>query len=185
MRRLHRQETGSDSAPTEDQLEAWTIEKGFDRLGYSSLLDMIAPDSAIRREMLAAVQAALDRLVADGEVAISVRSVGHRSAFVGAVLLMLPGTRAVRSTPPRVVLTDGGGELDRGREAGAINAWWRDDPGERYWLEITDRPDPGVDLDAPQRDATGNPTPGYSLLWWVLRGDVVFHYERREQAITS
>src|SRR3712207_3211078 len=32
------------------------------------------------------VQAALDRLASDGEVAISVESVGYRSAFVGAVL---------------------------------------------------------------------------------------------------
>lgn len=131
------------------------------------------------------VRAALDRLAADGEVEISVESVGHRSAFVGAVLLELPETRAIRSTPPRVVLSDGGGELDRMREAGGINAWWQDGPGEHYWLEITDRDDPGVDLHAPQRDAAGNPTPGYSLMWWVMKGDLVFHYERRQQAITS
>lgn len=56
---------------------------------------------------------------------------------------------------------------------------------ERYWLEITDRPDIGVDLHAPQRDASGNPTPGYSLMWWVIPGDAVFHYDRRQRAITA
>jgi hypothetical protein len=34
---------------------------------------------------------ALDRFESDGEIEISVESVGHRSAFVGAVLLQLPG----------------------------------------------------------------------------------------------
>jgi hypothetical protein len=38
---------------------------------------------------------------------------------------------------------------------------------------------------APQRDATGNRTPGYSLIWQVQPGDVVFHYRLAEQAITA
>lgn len=37
------------------------------------------------------VQAALDRLAAEGVVVISVESVGYRSAFIGAVLSSLPG----------------------------------------------------------------------------------------------
>jgi hypothetical protein len=45
------------------------------------------------------VQAAADRLYRDGELEISVPSVGHRSAFVGAVLATLPGVRP--STDPR------------------------------------------------------------------------------------
>jgi hypothetical protein len=69
--------------------------------------------------------------------------------------------------------------------AGQINAWWEHDPAERYWLEITDRPDIGVDLHAPQRDARENRSPGYSLLWWVQRGDVVFHYDRNRGAICA
>ena len=37
------------------------------------------------------VQDALDRLVRDGEVEITVTSVGYRSAFIGAVLSTIPG----------------------------------------------------------------------------------------------
>lgn len=40
------------------------------------------------------IQEALDRLVDDGEVVISVESVGYRSAFVGAVLAKVPGAIA-------------------------------------------------------------------------------------------
>lgn len=42
------------------------------------------------------VQVALDRLVRDGEIEISVASVGYRSAFVGAVLATIPGARTMR-----------------------------------------------------------------------------------------
>jgi predicted RNA-binding protein with PUA-like domain len=52
---------------------------------------------------IAWVQAALDRLLRDGEVAISVASVGYRSAFVGAVLAALPGARTAHN-PQRVLL---------------------------------------------------------------------------------
>lgn len=45
------------------------------------------------------IQAAADRLYRDGELEISVPSVGHRSAFVGAILSTLPGIRP--STDPR------------------------------------------------------------------------------------
>jgi len=40
------------------------------------------------------IQAALDRLVEEGVVDISVESVGYRSAFVGAVLAQVPGAIA-------------------------------------------------------------------------------------------
>jgi hypothetical protein len=49
------------------------------------------------------VQTAMDRLYRDGEVDIDVESVGYRSAFVGAVLATLPGTR-METNPPRVLL---------------------------------------------------------------------------------
>jgi predicted RNA-binding protein with PUA-like domain len=52
---------------------------------------------------IAWVQAALDRLARDGEVEISVASVGFRSAFVGAALAALPGARTAQN-PPRVLL---------------------------------------------------------------------------------
>ena len=47
------------------------------------------------------VQDALDRLVRDGEIEISVPSVGYRSAFIGAVLSTIPS--AIASTNPRMI----------------------------------------------------------------------------------
>jgi hypothetical protein len=70
-------------------------------------------------------------------------------------------------------------------EAGHVNTWWAGDPRQRFWLEITDRPDIGVDLHCPQRDTTGSPTPGYSLIWQVASSDIVFHYSLPERAITA
>jgi hypothetical protein len=54
---------------------------------------------------IAWIQAAMDRLEAERQIEISVESVGHRSAFVGAVLRELPGAEAVcRGSPPRIKL---------------------------------------------------------------------------------
>jgi hypothetical protein len=55
------------------------------------------------------VQDAMDRLMASGEIEISVDSVGYRSAFVGAVLLALDGSEVVvGATPPRIRLRSRG-----------------------------------------------------------------------------
>ena len=54
---------------------------------------------------IAWIQDALDRLASDGEVQISVESVGYRSAFVGAVLRSLDGTESSPTTM-RVRLVD-------------------------------------------------------------------------------
>jgi hypothetical protein len=70
-------------------------------------------------------------------------------------------------------------------EAAALNACWEGDARERYWLEITDRVDLGADRHAPQRDASGNPTSGCSLIWRVQRGDLAFHYDKNKRSIHS
>src|SRR4051812_22666749 len=101
------------------------------------------------------VQNGLQRLLEDGEVEVSVPSLGHRSAFIGAVLLKVPGAVLAQTTPARVRLTDASSVYQLS-EAGQVNSWWDADPRQRYWLEITDRPDIGVDLHCPQRDAAGN-----------------------------
>jgi hypothetical protein len=44
------------------------------------------------------VQAAFDELVEKGELAIEVESVGYRSAFIGAVLLSMPGVEQMSGT---------------------------------------------------------------------------------------
>jgi len=131
-----------------------------------------------------AVQVGIDLLLETGEVEVHPRFLGHRSSFVGAVLLTLPGAVAHRTSPPRIELTDPVTAY-RANEAGHINEWWTDDPQQRFWLEITDRPDIGIDLHCPQRDATGNRTPGYSLIWCVQVDDIVFHYNKNEHAITG
>jgi hypothetical protein len=53
---------------------------------------------------LAQVQDAVNRLERDGEIEVSVPSLGYRSAFVGAVLAQLPGAVIVRRSPPRIRL---------------------------------------------------------------------------------
>lgn len=51
------------------------------------------------------VQSAIDRLIRERELEISPQSVGYRSAFVGAVLLTLPGVEGA-TNPRRVRLVD-------------------------------------------------------------------------------
>ena len=51
------------------------------------------------------VQNGLDRLFSDGEVVVDPDVLEHRSAFVAAVLLTLPGTSAVGAAPSRIVLS--------------------------------------------------------------------------------
>ena len=53
---------------------------------------------------IADIQVAANRLYAEGSIDISVESVGHRSAFIGAVLATLPG--ALVELRPRRILLD-------------------------------------------------------------------------------
>jgi hypothetical protein len=130
------------------------------------------------------VQKGIDQLVEAGEVEVHPSSLGYRSSFVGAVLLTLPGTVLTATSPPRIRLTDPITAYRAG-EAGRINQWWAGDPRQRFWLETTDRNDIGVDLHCPQRDGRGARTPGFSLIWWMQPGDVVFHYDLNKRAITA
>jgi hypothetical protein len=54
-----------------------------------------------------------------------------------------------------------------------------------YWLEITDRPDIGVDLKIPQTDERGDPYWSYSLIHEVSQGDLVLHYRKQDHAIVG
>jgi hypothetical protein len=76
------------------------------------------------------VQDAMERFQRDGEVDISVDSVGHRSAFVGAVLASLPGTRA-ELDPRRVVLSDRREPLSQQRARR-----WREPPEVATALDV-------------------------------------------------
>src|SRR5215813_13898065 len=66
-----------------------------------------------------------------------------------------------------------------------FNRWWDGNTKEIYWLEVTDRKDIGVDLNAPQLRDDGDEYYGYSLIQEVCDGDVVFHYHKDAKAIIS
>jgi hypothetical protein len=50
------------------------------------------------------VQNGLEQLLETDEIEVSGPSLGHRSSFVGAVLLTLPDAVLIRTTPPRIRL---------------------------------------------------------------------------------
>lgn len=52
-------------------------------------------------------------------------------------------------------------------------------------MEITDRDDLGVDLNAPQRNQQGADYWSYSLIRYVREGDVVLHYFKPDEAIVG
>ena len=66
-----------------------------------------------------------------------------------------------------------------------VHRWWDSRQAERYWLEITDRPDLGVDLKAPQSGDSGNEQWSYSLVKEASDGDLVFHYWKPSSAIVA
>ncbi|MET8522951.1 DUF3883 domain-containing protein [Nocardioides sp. NPDC004968] len=61
----------------------------------------------------------------------------------------------------------------------AINEWWIEDPTEKYWIEITNRDDIGIDLNAPKVADSGNETWSYTLVNHVIPGDIVFHWDKK------
>lgn len=63
--------------------------------------------------------------------------------------------------------------------------WWQNKPGERYWLEATDREDIGTDLKAPDADASGRGNWRYTLFRETTPGDIVFHYDGQQGAIVG
>lgn len=131
------------------------------------------------------VQHALDRLESDGEVVVHPTTLGYRSAFCGAVLKTVAGVRRLDGSPPRLGWRAERSPLTAGKAEHSLNVWWEPVVGERYWIEITDRRDIGVDLHCPQRDARGEPNVGYSTILAVRDGDVVFHYDRNVKAVTA
>ena len=53
LRRLQQLETATAADATDEELDAWLAETGRTALTYSDLLELIAPDQAVRREYLA------------------------------------------------------------------------------------------------------------------------------------
>ena len=63
--------------------------------------------------------------------------------------------------------------------------WWEHEAGENVWMEITQREDIGADLKAPSAARGGVATASYDLVRLVHPGDVVVHYDSRQQAIVG
>lgn len=62
---------------------------------------------------------------------------------------------------------------------------WADQPEEIFWLEITDRDDLGVDLNAPAERESGDEYWSYAFIQEIQEGDVILHYRARPRgAIT-
>ncbi len=63
-----------------------------------------------------------------------------------------------------------------------INLWWKDLPGERFWLGWTRHEGTGEMLAVPYREGRDSRT---SLIHHIDRGDLVFHYDDTQRAIVS
>ena len=66
-----------------------------------------------------------------------------------------------------------------------INTWWKDLPGERYWLGVTGSDDRGELLAVPAGSPDHSPRSDHPLLAHVREGDAVFHYDQLQEAIVA
>lgn len=66
-----------------------------------------------------------------------------------------------------------------------VHAWWERLPGERYWLDVTDRDGRDELLAAPRGDGGAAASWTHRLITHVRGGDVVFHYDASQQAIVA
>jgi hypothetical protein len=60
LRRLHQLDANADQPADDEALDAWQAETGREHITYSDVLELIAPDQAIRREYLAGFFAAAE-----------------------------------------------------------------------------------------------------------------------------
>ena len=75
--------------------------------------------------------------------------------------------------------------MNREGRGDGINAWWEHRPGERFWLDVTNRDDRDLCLAAPR--GTGSSSTGWThrLITHVKGGDIVFHYDASLRAIVA
>jgi hypothetical protein len=72
-----------------------------------------------------------------------------------------------------------------GRAPDEPTYWWDGEPDEKVFMEITRREDIGADLNAPLAARGGAATPGYALVAAVRPGDIIVHYDSRDEEITG
>lgn len=61
--------------------------------------------------------------------------------------------------------------------------WWEHKAAENVWMEITRRDDIGTDLNSPSAARGGVTTASYVLVPLVQPGNIVIHYDSRQEAI--
>lgn len=66
-----------------------------------------------------------------------------------------------------------------------VNAWWLDDPSERFWMETIRRAEHGDGIRAPLTKANGGAWPYYELVNHVRDGDVVLHWDTNRHGLPS
>lgn len=69
--------------------------------------------------------------------------------------------------------------------SGKPTYWWSEDNSEIYWIEITDREDIGANLHAPKTNKSGKDYWSYSFVNEANKGDIIFHYSKKETSIIS
>jgi hypothetical protein len=74
------------------------------RVGSDDLIVATSKSPLGRGVPIAWVESAVHRLRSDGVTTIDVATLGYRSAFIGAVLLTIPGATLASSVPPVVRL---------------------------------------------------------------------------------
>ncbi len=106
-RSLYRLETASEQSPDDEQLAAWLSEHGHEDLGYSSVLDLLAPDPAIRRNLLSRYFAGIDPGPAHERLA-ALAAAGSLRVFVTTNFdALLERALVARGVDPVVVSDDG------------------------------------------------------------------------------
>jgi hypothetical protein len=71
------------------------------------------------------------------------------------------------------------------RDASRVNAWWERVPGERYWLDTTERQGWQERLASPLPTDQRHDPWELRLITHVRDGDVVFRYDASQQAIAA
>jgi len=66
-----------------------------------------------------------------------------------------------------------------------ISAWWKNVPGERYWLDVTGRHGRDQLLAAPRGEGKESTSWIHRVITHVRKGDVVFHYDASREAIVA
>lgn len=75
--------------------------------------------------------------------------------------------------------------MNSSRTTSVVNAWWEHVPGERYWLDVTEREGRDEHLASPRPTGRRGDSWITRMITHVRDGDVVFHYDSPQRAIAA